>query len=160
MRVNRAGDGVRIRLTAAEAHLLVDLLTELEADLDPDALDPADPVRRRLYPAGYAETEAAQAFRQLTESTLRRDRSERVAACLAELPGGRPLRRTEIGLDADGTQRWLMVVNDLRLTLGTRLGISDDDDYALDHRDPQVGLRARYLWLTALQDLLVTTVMG
>jgi hypothetical protein len=63
-------------------------------------------------------------------------------------------------LDGDGAERWMRVLNDLRLTLGTQLNISEDDDYELDEQDPQVHLRARYLWLTALQDALVTTVMG
>jgi hypothetical protein len=70
------------------------------------------------------------------------------------------VRRTEVTLDADGAERWMRVLNDLRLTLGTQLNISEDDDYELDERDPQVQLRARYVWLTALQDALVRTVMG
>ena len=160
MRINRAGDGVRIRFNLAESHVLEQLLVELQDDLEPDALDPSDPVRQRLYPAGYTDVEAADAFRELTESTLRQDRSERVGQCLAELLTGRSLRRTEVTVDADGTQRWLRVLNDMRLTVGTRLGIREDDDYVLDEHDPHLQLRARYLWLTALQDTVVTTLMG
>ena len=63
-------------------------------------------------------------------------------------------------LPPDAVDRWIRVLNDLRLTLGTRLGIAADDDYALDAADPDVQERARYVWLTALQDLLVTSLMG
>ena len=52
------------------------------------------------------------------------------------------------------------MLNDLRLTFGTRLDISEDDDFDLDESDPDVQLRARLPWLTALQDALVMTVMG
>jgi hypothetical protein len=159
MRIAKAGDGARIRLNVAESYVLEELFNELHDDLEPGALDAADPVHKRLYPAGYADAEDEQAFRELTESTLRQDRSARVDACLGALLAGRSLRRTEVTLDAEGAQRWLRVVNDLRLAFGTRLGISDDDDYVLDEQDPQVQLRARYLWLTALEDLLVSTVM-
>lgn len=151
---------MRVRLNIAESHMLEQLFNDLQGDLVPGVLDPSDPVQKRLYPAGYDDEESAAAFRDLTESSLRRDRSERVGQCLAEVRSGRSLRRTEVTLDADGTQRWLQALNDLRLTFGTRLGITDEDDYALDDADPQVQLRARYLWLTALQDSLVTTAMG
>jgi hypothetical protein len=160
VRLSKAGDGARVRLNVAESHVLEQLFMELQELLDPEALDPSDPVRERLYPAAYADPDAEQAFRELTEAGLREDRTARVDECLAEVVAGRSLRRTEVVLDADGAERWMRVINDLRLTFGTRLDISEEDDYELDETDPQVHLRARYLWLTALQDALVTTVMG
>jgi hypothetical protein len=160
MRVSKSGDGVRIRLNLAESHVLEQLFGELRDLLEPDALDAADPVQRRLYPAGYDDPEAAEAFRELIEAGLRQDRTERVDKCLAELHAGRLLVRTDVNLDAEATERWLRALNDLRLSFGTRLGITEDDDNTLDDKDPQIGLKARYLWLTALQDVLVTTVMG
>lgn len=159
MRLTRSGDGARIRLNLAESHVLEQLFGELQEVLAPDALAPSDPVRERLYPAGYADPDAAQAYRELTEAGLREERSARVDECLADLVSNRTLRRTEIRLDADGVERWLRVLNDLRLALGTRLGISEDDDYGIDESDPLAPLRARYLWLTALQDGLVTAVL-
>lgn len=159
MRLTRAGEEVRLRLNVAESHALEQLFGELQEVLAPDALEPSDPVRARLYPAGYADPDAARAYRELTEAGLREDRSARVDECLAELVGSRSVRRTEVRLDADAAERWLRVLNDLRLALGTRLGISEDDDYVLDEDDPQAHLRARYLWLTALQDALVTAVL-
>jgi hypothetical protein len=159
VRISRHGDGARIRLNLAEWHVLEQLFGELQDVLEPGALEPSDPVRQRLYPAAYEDPDADVAYREITEAALRADRNARTDRCLAEVLQGRSLRRTEVVLDADGVERWIRVLNDLRLTFGTRLDISEDDDYELDERDPQVHVRARYLWLTALQDALVTAVM-
>jgi uncharacterized protein DUF2017 len=160
VRLTKSGSGVRLRLNLAESHVLEQVFIELQETLAPDALDPSDPVRQRLYPAAYPDPDAAQEYRELTEEGLREDRTARVDECLAEVVSGRTLRRTEVVLDAEGAERWMRVLNDLRLAFGTRLNISEDDEYELDEDDPQVHVRARYLWLTALQDALVMTVMG
>jgi hypothetical protein len=152
--------GARVRLNLAESHVLEQLFHELEDVLDPDVLGRDDPVRRRLYPAAYDDATEAQAYRELTEAGLQADRLDRVDECLADLRAGRSIRRTEVALDGESAERWLRVLNDLRLAFGTRLQISEDDDYELDETDPEVQLKARYLWLTALQDGLVTTLMG
>jgi Domain of unknown function (DUF2017) len=159
MRISRSGETVRIRLNVAEAHVLDLLLQEMQELLVPDRLDPSDPVRKRLYPAGYQDDAEASVFRELTEGTLQRERSERLEQCLAELHGARSLRRTEVVLDADAADRWMRVLNDLRLTYGTRLDITEDDEYELNENDPDVQLRARYLWLTALQDGIVGALL-
>jgi hypothetical protein len=160
MKVARAGDGARIRLNVAESHVVEQLLDELCGILEPDALTVEDPVQRRLYPDAYDDASDAAAFRELTETALQAERSERVEACLADLHAGRSVRRTEILLDAGGADRWIRVLNDLRLAYGTQLNITEDDDYQVHMSDPDAPVRARYLFLTALQDLLVETLMG
>jgi hypothetical protein len=160
VKLSKHGEGARLRFNLAESHVLEQLFGEVHDVLDPDALPPSDPVRQRLYPAAYEDPDAALDYRELTESGLHADRSERLAQCLAEVRAGRSIRRTEVTLDAEGAERWMRVLNDLRLTFGTQLNITEDDDYELDESDPQVHLRARYVWLTALQDALVRTVMG
>jgi hypothetical protein len=164
VRLTTFGDGVRMRFNLAESHVLEQLFTELQEILEPGALEPSDPVRKRLYPSAYADPEAAREYRELTEQSLLEERTARVDECLAEVISGRSLRRTEVTVDPDGVERWLRVLNDLRLTFGTQLDISDDDDEydldELDDSDPQAYLWARYLFLTALQNTLVTTVMG
>jgi hypothetical protein len=158
--VQRTGEAVKVRLSFAEAHVLEQLFGELQDVLEPGALASSDPVRQRLYPAAYDDGQQAEAFRELTEESLQRERSERVDKCRAELSSARSIVRTELVLDADAADRWIRVLNDLRLTFGTRLQITEDDDYELDRDDPDVGLRARYVWLTALQDMLVTALLG
>ena len=160
MKVTRQGSTVRVRLQLPETHLLDQLLGELQDQLAPEALPPSDPVRERLYPAAYADDADAAAFRELTESGLQHDRSERLGRCRTELHNARSILRTELVLAADAADRWIRVLNDARLTIGTRLDISEDDDGSLDATDPDVRDRARYVWLTALQDLLVTSLMG
>ncbi len=164
MKVGPEGGGVRLKFSGPESGLLSGLLDDLLRDLQPDGLDSADPVRERLFPSAYrAETDAAEAvaFRDLTEMSLRTERIERAEQCLAEVSEHRSAwRGSEVQLDAEGAERWIRVLNDVRLALGTRLGISGDDDHLLSRSDPQLRERARYVWLTALQDLLVQSLMG
>jgi len=49
-------------------------------------------------------------------------------------------------------QSWLKALNDLRLVLGTRLEISDDNDFDFDSDEPGIHL---YNYLTYLQGTLI-----
>lgn len=65
-------------------------------------------------------------------------------------------------LDTAQARQWLGTLNDLRLTMGTRLEVSDDEDselYRLPDSDPRKPLVMAYLWLGALQESLVETLM-
>jgi hypothetical protein len=149
-----------LRLESVEAELLTSLLGELTAVLDADAEDDAavrppdsDPVLARLYPSAYPEDAAAAAdFRSLTEDALRSERAERIALCEGELARGREVDLT----DAEVADRWIKVLNDLRLSLGTRLGVTEEDE----RPDPADQPRMIYHWLTAVQDTVVTALMG
>ena len=153
MRVTRRKGRLRLRLDKVEVVLLQRLLDDLEQVL---AADEPDEVHRRLYPAGYRDDEkAASEFRALTEASLQSDRTERLEACRAELAaaGDIDLR------DPDAGQRWIKVLNDLRLTAGTRLGITEDEPMDFDPYDPAEQPRVAYYWLTAVQDSLVRALM-
>ena len=154
MRVTRRRGHARIRLESVEAGLLANLFDDLDGALQ--TLPDDDPVRQRLFPAGYrADEEAAAEFRSLTEDSLRESKAVRLGECRAELPSG----EGDIDLDDEAGQRWLTVLNDLRLAIGTRLSVSEDDDPDIDPSDPDAQLRAIYQWLTALQDSLVQAVI-
>ena len=145
MKARRKAGTLRIELTDAEAALLAGLLddfTQTLAEPNPD-----DPVIQRLYPDGYTDDDAAsREYRELVEGDLRAARTGRLQACRAELPP----RAGRMVLDEEGIDRWLRVLNDLRLALGTRLGITEDAE--LDESQPAVQI---YAWLTAVQDMLV-----
>lgn len=150
-----------------------DPLAALFADGPTEA--PSDPALARLFPEAYCgpdekdqtdELQAASAeFRRFTENDLRsRKRADVlcVVRTLDELTangeGGAVLKLT-----ADDALHWLGALNDLRITIGTRLDVSDDDEngdlYQLPDSDPRKPMVMAYLWLGALQETLVETLM-
>jgi hypothetical protein len=152
VKVTRRG-GLKLRLDAGEAPILLSLLEELRVVAESEDAD--DPVRQRLYPAAYAESDEAEEFRGFTEADLRSERVQRIERCEAELTAGGPV----LELTADDGDRWLRVLNDLRLALGTRIGVTDDWDHEIDPDDPTQFPQAAYLWLTGVQDALVRALM-
>jgi hypothetical protein len=156
-------DTVLVRLTAPEAETLTSLLVDLVSALQPGGLDPGDPVYQRLYPDGYqGSVEAADAFRALTESSLQEERLGRAEQCLAGLASvGTATRKVDVTLDEEASRRWMQVLNDMRLAIGTRIGITDDDEsFDFDPDDPASMPSAIYAYLTAVQDALVRARMG
>jgi len=148
VKFRRKGATLRIDLHEVETQLLQQLVGDLESLVSAD--DDLDPVIKRLYPDGYSDDEESAAeFRELVEDSLRRDRLSRMKKCLAELPqGGGTLE-----LDEEAADRWLRVLNDVRLAVGTRIGVSEERD--LDYSD---GAAAVYQWLTEVQALLVDSL--
>lgn len=130
--------------------------------LDPDLLGigtstrlPEDPVLARLFPDGYADdAEAAADFRRYTEPGLR---TRKVAAARTVLA---TLQRdpASIELDEGEALAWLAALNDLRLAIGERLGVTEeweDELGDLPDEDPRSYVVAVYDFLTFLQDSLV-----
>lgn len=141
---------------------------------------PSDPVLRRLFPDAYTAPEGASGargadeqkahsaeFRRYTENDLRagkRDNALTVVRSLDALAaeaadaGGAVLK-----LSPQESQAWLRALNDLRLAIGSRLEITDEDDtdllYRLPDEDPRKPMVMAYLWLGGLQETLVATLM-
>jgi hypothetical protein len=120
-----------------------------------DAELPDDPVLARLLPDAYRDDpEASGEFRRYTEHGLRSGKAAAARTVLATLPpeGGR------IRLSEPEAQAWLRAINDVRLALGTRLGVTDDfDDQVSDMapEDPRAAYVGVYQWLAFLQETLV-----
>ncbi len=163
-RFRRQGEGLVVSITEAEADLLRSIPGELRPVLEAPTT-PDDPVRSRLFPRAYldpTQEDAEGEWQELVHPELVR---ERVAALdllratleRAERRGG----RVEVELSADEAQAWLGMLNDARLALGTRLGVSEDLEYeqiAEDH--PDAAAYAVYGWLTWLEGDLVETLLG
>lgn len=153
MKLTRRGDTVRLRLSSAEAQTLDAVFEDLESALA--GLGPGDEVWDRLHPAAYEDADAAAEFRDLVEDDVDQQRVERIGMCRAELTGsGGDLR-----LEEESLQRWLVTVNDIRLAIGTRIGVTADDDPA-DPAFAEDRGRLLYGWLTWLQDALVTAALA
>ena len=116
---------------------------------------PEDPALARLFPDGYTDDpEASADFRRYTETGLRD--AKRAAARTALESIGEPGQRQV--LDLEQAQAWLGALNDTRLVLGERLGVSEDLDEliaSLDEDDPRLGMFWVYDRLTYLQETLV-----
>ncbi|MGW1230019.1 DUF2017 domain-containing protein [Streptomyces sp. NPDC002530] len=133
---------------------------------------PSDPALARLFPEAYgdedSELRAASAeFRRFTENDLRTRKREDALAVVRSLDALSPDREggAVLTLDAEGCRHWLGSLNDLRLTIGTRLEVSDEDDggegslYRLPDSDPRKPMVMAYLWLGGLQETLIETLM-
>ncbi|MCL2729261.1 MAG: DUF2017 domain-containing protein [Actinomycetia bacterium] len=120
---------------------------------------PEDPALARLFPDAYEEPADASEFRRYTENDLRARKREDALAMIRVLDRGGPV----LELTAEEARQWLGGLNDLRLTLGTRLEVTEDDSdelYHLPDSDPRKPLVMAYLWLGGLQESLVETLLG
>lgn len=150
-------------------HLLLEmreLLDDGEAGAEDDPLAralgigtstevPEDPALARLFPDGYTDDPAASAdFRRYTEPGLRSGKQARLATALATL-GEEP---GKVLLTPEQAQEWLGALNDTRLVLGERLGVTEDLEELVDSLaddDPRLMLFWVYDRLTYLQETLV-----
>ncbi|MFD7918429.1 DUF2017 domain-containing protein [Streptomyces sp. NPDC059740] len=132
---------------------------------------PADPALARLFPDAYggpgapadrATREAAAEFRRYTETDLRAGKRENLLAVVGSLDGlsAREDEDEVLRLDADLCRQWLGALNDLRLAIGTRLEVSEEDDtlMRLPDSDPRKPMVHAYLWLGGLQETLVESL--
>ncbi|MBM9508808.1 DUF2017 domain-containing protein [Actinacidiphila acididurans] len=171
------GGGAAITLDQVETSILRSLAVQFlellgpgdaPAGAEPDPLaelfaegptkPPEDPVLARLFPDAYEETADAAEFRRFTENDLRARKREDALAMVRQLDSGGP----RIQLDPDQARQWLGALNDLRLALGTRLEVTEDEDdelYRLSDDDPRKPLVMAYLWLGGLQESLVEALM-
>ena len=158
----RAGpdDTLVVSLAPEEMTLLLQLPTELREVFDAPTSDPA---AARLFPRAYldpTEEEAESEYEALIQPDLLRQRLDAL-----ELVTGSFTRAVdagewrEIALTPDDVAAWLGVLNDTRLVLGTRLGITEEERRVADD-DPNVAAYAVYDWLTYLQGELVDQLLG
>ncbi|MGW0937360.1 DUF2017 domain-containing protein [Streptomyces sp. NPDC002666] len=133
---------------------------------------PSDPALARLFPEAYGDDDtelraASAEFRRFTENDLRTRKRDDALVVVRTLDGLTPDGEgtAVLTLTADECRSWLGSLNDLRLTIGTRLEVSDEDDgeegslYRLPDSDPRKPMVMAYLWLGALQETLVETLM-
>ena len=119
-------------------------LAALEAMVHGPGADkpPEDPVLARLLPDGYRDdAEAAGEFRRYTEPALRSAKYQAAQEMLDTLPesGGR------IQLTQDQALSWLKALNDVRLALGVRLGVTEEfeEQWGRRSRTTRSGARSR-----------------
>ena len=146
---------IRIVFTSQEAHVVINLTEQLlellgdgsihsEIEVDPlfqmmglgaSELPPEDPVLRRLLPSAYKDERSASEFRRYTEHGLReKKRAHALLVYEALTPtdddwsADQPIDKgsIEVAISEQDAMAWLGALNDLRLALAVRLGISKD----------------------------------
>jgi hypothetical protein len=111
-------------------------------------------------PNAYADQVDAAEFRRYTESTLRGKKQAHaisIRMALKSSPEG------DVELDHDSANAWLGGLNDIRLALGVRLKIEDNNYEHLElltPDDPMRGIYAVYSWLGWLQESLLEALMS
>lgn len=136
----RRGD-YRLRLPEVERELLRSLPAQLRALLESD-----DPALERLFPPAHPdEPEREAEYAALTHEELRSRRLSALEVMEATIDADR--------LGEEELSAWLGALNDLRLVLGSRLGVTEEtveegvpDDHPLA---PQWALYGYLGWLVA-----------
>lgn len=145
-------------------------LSELEgvdagpAPPDARSFGDRDPALQRLFPAGNRTDESASAeFRRLTEPSLRRRKAETIERALSALSGG----EHTLELSREDAVALLVALTDVRLVLGERLALRQDEDVErleaaaerLPDEHPVVQALAVYDFLTWLQETLAHVLL-
>lgn len=121
---------------------------------------PADGTMRRLLPDFVKDQPAGEdsnsALRSLHEPQIIDAKIAAAQRLVETLPvgGGR------VELTVDDAEAWVAAINDIRLSLGTILGIGPDSPDRLPEGHPMAAHLDVYQWLTVLQEYLVLGLMG
>ncbi|MHB8293034.1 MAG: DUF2017 family protein [Acidimicrobiales bacterium] len=144
-RARRVREGqYQVKLPKGERELLRDLPGQLL-----DLLGTDDPSLERLFPPAYTAEEDAEAntdYRRLMHPDL----LEHHRGSLVTLSATADAEM----LDEEQMSAWLSAVNDLRLVLGTRIGVTEDMA-PLTAADPRYQAMGVYAYLSVLQEQLV-----
>jgi hypothetical protein len=137
-------DGVRANLSGEELELLRSLPVQLRKVLEAAERDPAND---RLFPPAYLEVvdvEAEEEFQRLSHEDLISTKLAAIEVVTKSLEraedapwkaaGG---RGWTVELGGEEAMAWLGVLNDVRLTLGVRLEITEDFNGVIDDDDPK-----------------------
>ena len=168
--------GAIIALTEGERALLMSLgrqeISLLSERAGPTAADPlaslvgisdrsdvpSDPVLARLLPSAYESEDDASEFRRYTEDELLKSKIQAAQAVIEDLEASHQF----VVVDVARQHTWLTFLNDLRLALGTRIGVREDAMEELSRvsdDDPRLPMLLVYDWLSFVQGSLVEVLM-
>ena len=151
---------IDVLLTETEVMILRSVLEQMEVVL----AAPEDVQHtRRLFPPAYEDDDEAQAeFARLTTADLAEGKRRAVASVKATLERGTTKKDAwRVTLSPGEAEDWLAVLNDARLTLGTRLEVTEQTyDREIDPSDPDAAAHEIFRYLGYVEDWLVETLMG
>jgi hypothetical protein len=147
---NRKGS-YELNLPAEERDLLRSLPTQL---LDLLEAGPGEPDLQRLFPPAYTRDEdrsAQDEYQSLMSSDLMSSHRSALRTMAETLDA--------TALDEEQMSAWLAALNELRLVIGTRLDVSEDQTPPAPS-DPEAAGYALYGYLTWLQQQAIEALSG
>ena len=145
---------LRIYLDGDESALMRRLVDEM-LELLSDPL-PRDPVLGRIFPDAYEDPDDARAFRELVADDLKADK-ERALNVVKETLGSKG--KVHTSLSTDQVDAWLKALTDMRLAIGTRIGVDEEKMTAeVDVDDPEAPSLAVLHWLGWVQESMLETI--
>lgn len=154
----RRDGSIDVHLTEVEAgaiaHVAAELLEALRA--------PEDDALRRLFPPAYEEDPLYQEeFAVMTSTDLTARKRANAQAVIDTLTGASHKRdRVSARLDPELAQAWLGLLNDARLVLGDRIGVTEEmQGEPLPEADPRAPSHNLYVYLSGLEWALVEALM-
>lgn len=143
----REGARIATRLRAYEVAILRGLVGDVVTLVGTEPAGNA--AYDRLFPPPSKDERTAEELRGLIHDDLREAKLGAARDLLGSLPDdGR------VALDVETAERWLTALNDVRLALGTSIGITEES-YDTDDADTALDI---YRWLTFLQDTLIESL--
>lgn len=170
--------GYAARFEKAELDLIRDLAEDVVALLESPAAEgndplealvgivenpsvPEDPAVARVLPAGSSDPEAALEYRRYTEQDLRAAKVANLRLLAFDIEAG------DIMLNDEHAHSWASALNDIRLVLGSRLDITDEEranrvhrltDWSKVENDDEY-LAVVYNFVTWVQDSLMVALL-
>jgi uncharacterized protein DUF2017 len=155
----RRDGGVEVTLSEPEFELIRTVVEQMGAILD--APDEARHTERLFPPAYLDDAEAQDEYSRLMKDDLldgKRRSLGTVAGTLDRVDAKRAGMR--VRLSADEAQDWLAVLNDARLTLGTRLAITQESYEAeIDPESPDALAHDVFRYLGYVEEYLLDALM-
>lgn len=157
--VRRRDGSFEVTLSEPEVDLVRSIAAQLGGIVD--APERA-PFATRLFPPAYPEDADAQAdYARMTEADLVRAKQRAIRSLLATLDRGAVKRGDwRVALSPEEAEDWLGVLNDARLTLGTRLDVTEETyEQEIDPDAPDALAHEAFRYLGWLEEHLVETLM-
>ena len=152
MRVHGGDAEAVLHLEEHEAALLRELAGETRILLEA-AVPRTDPVIARLFPDAYDDAELAESYHEMIGDELRREKV-RALDEVSESLG--PAGDASITLSDDLTTAWLAWLTDVRLAVGTRLGVTEETMGAdIDPDSPEAPAYEVLHWLGWIQESII-----
>lgn len=138
------GGGYRVKLGTQEREAVRELCVELRS-----LVASRDDGAARLFPPAFRDdVEASAAFDELVRDDLESERLAAFDTVEATIAADR--------LDEEQAAAWCGALNDARLVLGERLGVTEElYETGINRDDPRAPELAFYAWLTWLQGEMV-----